>query len=205
MHQYPPRGPASYGSWIAGLAVLCFLARTSSAAVFFVRTAGSDDADGLSPATAFATISHAAITLRNPGDQVIVGPGTFREGDISPAHSGFAGHLVEFLADTDGVLTGDTAGPVLIMPPAPQTTGFLLTGRHHVRIDGFTVVGAVDAGIQVRGDATGLASSDVTISNTQTRDCVKRGLDITAGGIVTVENNVALGNGELGNFRHRCH
>ena len=198
MHQDPRRGLAFQWSWIAGLAVLCFLARTSSAAVFFVRTAGSDDADGLSPASAFATINHAATTLRNPGDQVIVGPGTFREGDISPAHSGFAGHLVEFLADTDGTLTGDAAGPVLIVPPAPQTTGFLLAGRHHVRIDGFTVVDAVDAGIQVRADATGLPSSDVTIRNTQTRDCVKRGLDITAGGTITVENNVAVGNGSSG-------
>jgi parallel beta-helix repeat protein len=198
LYQYPPRGLASTWAWIAGLAVLCLLARASSAAVFYVRAGGSDDADGLSPAAAFATINHAALSLRNPGDQVIVGQGTFKEGDITPAHSGFAGHLVEFIADTSGTLTGDGAGPVEITPPAPRTTGFLLAGRHHIRIDGFTIVGAVDAGIQVRSDVTGLASSDVTIRNTVVRDCVKRGLDITAGGVVAVDDNVAVANGSSG-------
>lgn len=163
-----------------------------------MRAGGSDDANGRGPATAFATIGHAAESLSNPSDAVIVGPGTYHEGDITPAHSGYGGHLVEFLADTDGTATGDAPGPVVIVPPAPHTTGFLLAGRHHIRIDGFTVVGAVDAGIQIRSDVLANTSHDVTISNTQVRQSVKRGLDITAGGIISVENNVASENGSSG-------
>ncbi len=198
MHQYLPWRPASHWSWVAGVAVFCLSAHASRADVFYVRAGGSDDANGRSPATAFATISHAAASLSNPGDKVIVGPGTFLDGDITPARSGYGGHMMEFLADTNGTVTGDAAGPVVIMPPAPRTTGFLLAGRHSIRIDGFTVVGAVDAGIQVRSDVLGMPSSDVTISNTQVRDGYKRGLDITAGGIITVENNMAAGNGSSG-------
>ena len=198
MHQYRPRRSAGPWTWLVGLVVLCLLVRTSSATLFFVRASGSDDADGLTPGTAFASIRHAAESLGNPGDQVIVGPGTFKEGDIAPAHSGYGGHLIEFLADSSGVSTGDPAGPVVITPQAPRTTGFLLAGRHHVLIDGFTVVGATDAGIQVRADVTGVDSSDVTVRNTEVRDCVKRGLDITAAGIVTVENNLTAGNGSSG-------
>lgn len=198
MHQYLPCRPASHWLWVAGVAVFCLSAQASAADVFYVRVGGSDDANGRSPATAFATISHAAASLSNPGDKVIVGPGTFLDGDITPARSGYGGHMMEFLADTDGTVTGDPAGPVVIMPPAPRTTGFLLAGRRYVRIDGFTVVGAVDAGIQVRSDVLDRPSTDVTISNTQVRDGKKRGLDITAGGIITVENNLAVGNQSSG-------
>jgi parallel beta-helix repeat protein len=198
LYQYQPRRAVIHWRWIAALAVSCLLARTSSAEVFYVRSAGSDDAAGTSPATAFATIRRAAAAVLNPGDQVVVGPGTFKEGDISPAHSGYAGHLVEFLADTDGALTGDAPGAVVIMPAAPRTTGFLVAGVHHIRIDGFTVVGAIDAGIQVRSDVTGVASSDVTIRNTRIRAGVKRGLDITAHGVIDLESNFVVGNGSAG-------
>lgn len=202
MHWNRPRWPAIDCSWIAGLAVICLLADSSAAvplATFYVRSGGNDNADGLTPDTAFASVNRAATALRNPGDKVIVGPGTFQEGDISPARSGFAGHPVELLADPTGVSTGDPAGPVVILPQAPQqTTGFLLAGRHHVIIDGFRIVGASDAGIQVRADAMGSMSSDIVVSHNETRDGLKRGIDITAGREIVVEGNVANSNGTSG-------
>lgn len=198
MYQYPTRRLASIWSWIASLAMLCLMVDSASATVLFVRVNGSDDADGLSPSTAFATIQRAAAAIRNPGDQVIVGPGTFSDGDIFPARSGYEGHEVEFVADTAGAVTGDAAGPVVVRPQAPHTTGFLLAGRHDIRIDGFTILGAVDAGIQVRADVTAVNSSNVTIRNTEIRNCVKRGIDITASGTIVVANNRAMGNGSAG-------
>jgi parallel beta-helix repeat protein len=171
------------------------------ATTFYVRTGGSDAADGLSPETAFSTIGHAASLMGNPGDQVIVGPGVYAEGNIGPARNGIEGHPMEFLADPTGLETGDPAGSVVIMPPNDmiQTTGFLLLGLHHVVIDGFVIVGAFDAGIQVRSAADGsVNSSNVTIRNTIIRGSVKRGIDIAAGGPVDVEANTALENGSGG-------
>jgi parallel beta-helix repeat protein len=174
------------------------LADPAGAATFYVRANGDDAANGSSPATAFQTMTRAAAAVRNPGDRVIVGPGTYGEGDVTPAWSGIEGHLVEFVADPTGVVTGDAPGPVVLQPSAPQTTGFLILGRHHVLIDGFTVIGAVDAGIQVRSDAFGNPSNDVVIRNAEVRDSVKRGIDVTTAGRVTITDNVATGNGSGG-------
>ena len=120
-----------------------------------VRTAATETTDR-TPATAFATIGHAAGMVQNPGVRVLVGPGTYAEGNIEPARSGIAGRPVEFLADPTGAATGDAPGPVRVMPPGGVlSTGFILLGKHHVIFDGFTIIGAVDAGIQVLGRPTG--------------------------------------------------
>src|SRR5437762_150843 len=57
-------------------------------ATYYVRTSGSDQADGTSPSTAFRSIGKAAASLTNPGVEVVVGPGAYVEGDISPARNG---------------------------------------------------------------------------------------------------------------------
>jgi len=182
--------------------MVCLVSRASSGTTFYVRVGGSDSANGTSPQTAFATIGHAADSISTWGDQVIVGPGTYTEGNINPGHTGIPGHPVEFVADTTGVSTGDVAGAVVIMPPMPpdpQTTGFLILGLHDIVIDGFTIVGAFDAAIQVRSAADGsMNSSNVTIRNTEVRNGVKRGIDVAAAGSIVVENSNAVGNGTGG-------
>ncbi len=148
-------------------------------ATIFVRSTGDDSNDGSTPATALRTIRHAAESINNPGDYVVVGPGTYREGNISPAHNGIENHPVVFLADTTGTLTGDPPGAVIVMPPADQTTGFILLGRHDIQIDGFTVIGASDAGIQIRHDnGSGLNSYSVSVTNNVVRGGAKRGIDV---------------------------
>ncbi len=186
---------------VATIIFASLVPRVSMATTFYVRATGSDMADGLTPTTAFASIGHAASVIGNPGDRVIVGPGTYVEGNIGPARSGIEGHPVEFLADPSGLATTDPAAPVVVMPPGDMihTTGFLLLGMHHVLIDGFTILGASDAGIQIRSAVDGSAnSSNVTIRNTNVRNCVKRGIDVAAVGPLVVEHNTAMGNGSSG-------
>ncbi len=189
------RWQRKYG-WIV-LLVLGLESHPALALTYYVRSGGSDVNDGLSPAAAFATIGRGAHQLVNGGDRVIVGPGTYREGNITPRRGGLAGAPVEFVADSAGTFTGDPAGEVRVVPQADdetQTTGFILFGRRHVVIDGFTIVGARDAGIQVRPSSrTASDSANITLRNNLLLDGGK-GLSVEASGDVVVERNLARGN-----------
>src|SRR5262245_9758698 len=172
------------------LLVLGELSR-ASATTYFVRASGDDSRDGLSPATAFASIGPAGRLLVNPGDRVIVGPGVYREGNITPGGSGTTDAPIVFLADSTGQLTHDPPGPVRIIPPNTESAGngFIVRGGHDVVIEGFTVEGAARAGIKIRPDLeTGTDSSAVTVRNNTLRGG-KVGLQVTAAGAVTVVGN----------------
>lgn len=167
----------------------------AAAVDFYVRASGNDQNDGRSPGTAFASIRHAAAQILNPGDRVIVGPGTYREGDIGPARNGIEARPVVFLADTSGALTGDAQGAVWVEVPPERSTGFLLLGRKGVTIDGFSITGASDACVQTRVSADGTAAPEaIILRNIVATDCAKRGFDVTAVGNVTIERSVALNN-----------
>jgi parallel beta-helix repeat protein len=178
-----------------------------AAETYYVRASGSDDLDGLSPQTAFASIRFAGGFLREPGDRVIVGPGVYAEGNITPQRSGTPDVPIVFQADVSGTLTQDSAGPVLILPPnAPEPpdlednrTGFLLFGKHDIVIEGFTIAGAADAGIQVRPhSSTGIDSTRITIRNNVIRNGGQRGIHAIAAGDVTVADNVVHDNADAG-------
>jgi parallel beta-helix repeat protein len=154
--------------------------------------------DGTTPETAFSSIREAAGKLMdpnaNPGEVICVGPGTYSDGDIAPGRSGIDGFPIVFFADRTGALTSDPPGPVHIVPgTGGQTTGFLLLGRKHVVIDGFTITGFPDQGIQVRSGGTG-----ITIRNVNVQDCARAGIDVSAEGVVVVETSCSLRNGTSG-------
>ncbi len=171
--------------------------RAAAATTFFVRTSGNDANDGLTPDTAFQSIRYAGRFLLNPGDRVVVGSGEYFEGNIEPRRSGDAGEPIAFIGDTSGALTGDPAGPVVVRPDdsrVDETTGFIVFGKHHVHIEGFTVIGAVDAGIQVRPSAqTGGSSADITIIGNVLQNC-RRGIDMHEVERVVIMNNEASDN-----------
>lgn len=187
------------GLYLASLVLALALATPAYGAVFYVRTSGNDANDGRTPATAFATASHAAQQLVNAGDRVVVGAGTYSDGDISPARNGIPNRPIVFVADSTGLLTGDAAGPVVLMPPATRSTGFLVLGRHDIVIDGFTIIGGADAGIQVRRDqGRQIDSHSVSIVNNIVRDGPKGGIDVSASSGVRIEGNSVSGNGSSG-------
>lgn len=171
---------------------------SARAATFFVRTTGNDEADGLTPGTALRSIGAAAARVQNPGDQVIVGPGEYLEGNISPARGGVAGRPVVFQADVAGAHTGDPPGPVRIIPQTEQAAGFRLLGRSFVEIRDFEIVGGLDAAIQVRDDGLGRSSAGVGLYGIRSRGSAKRGLDVTAGGPVTIVGCTVVQSGSAG-------
>src|SRR5262245_29583821 len=101
---------------IALTAIVVFAPRVP-AATYYVRASGDDAHDGLTPETALATLRRTGLLLRNPGDRAIVGPGTYREGNIQPHGDGAPDAPILFFADETGMLTGDRAGPVRLVPP----------------------------------------------------------------------------------------
>lgn len=187
---------------------------------FYVRqgfVASPGDGKGETPESAFGSIGEAAASDSiNNGDVVCVGPGTYEEGDITPK-SGYAGFPIEFVADPTGESTGDPSGMVLIVPPpfgpcgAPSvpSVAFNLLGLHDLVIDGFTIAGFCDAAIQVRSragfDAVGDNNAhDVTIRNNVVSGNGKLGIDVTAEGLIVIEGNQLLNNGESGLSLQSC-
>ena len=198
----------SVGSGLAHAATAHATSCTIYVRAEFVPAAGIV-ADGTTPATAFASIAVAATQLRNPGDVVCVGPGLYREGNITPARSGISAFPIEFHADPSGVSTGDPPGPVVIVGPPnvvpglDPTAGFRLLGQRHIVIDGFEIEGFFDAGIQVRSAVDGTQASDVTVRNNTVRLNAKTGIDINGEGLFVLEGNRVVGNGTSGiSIRH---
>ena len=81
--------------------------------VFYVRqTVGDDANDGLSPETAWQTLSKLAEKLQT-GDTAFVGPGLYRE-MLTLANSGTAENPITIIADRTGEHTTDPPGVVMI-------------------------------------------------------------------------------------------
>lgn len=106
----------------------------------------SNTKDGLTPPTAFCTISKAA-TLADAGGTVLVGAGTYNE-TVILTKSGTVDEPIAYIADVGGTYTGDP-GEVIV---DGVTNGFQLTstgsgtGIDYTTIEGFTIRGST-AGI----------------------------------------------------------
>lgn len=86
--------------------------------VFYIRqTIGNDSNDGLSPQTAWRSLSRLEKVMR-AGDTVYVGPGLYRE-MVTVANSGTAEAWVTFIGDTTGEHTGDPPGTVMVSGADP--------------------------------------------------------------------------------------
>src|SRR5713101_3576659 len=82
---------------LLGLVAIVGLAGTAAAADYWVKNGGNDTADGLSPATAWATLPHAAGVV-NAGDTVHVLDGSYQGFDLR--RSGTAGNPITFVAQS---------------------------------------------------------------------------------------------------------
>src|SRR5262249_52434911 len=115
---------------IAALALLlAVLAATPAAAAdYWVKNGGSDVADGLSAATAFPTLQHAA-DLVDPGDTVHVLDGSYQGFYLD--RSGLSGQPITFRAEGSAALITSDNGTT--------PDGINLEGASFVVIDGFVV------------------------------------------------------------------
>lgn len=156
---------------------------------YYVRESGSDASSGKSPAQAWRTIGQAAASV-TAGDTVFIGAGTYRE-EVSISVTGTAAAPIAFVADTAGDRTGD-AGPVVVDGGGAHQT-FHLDGADHVRIEGFTVLGAgAGGGVNVGGTP----STGVVIRGNTLYDNAL-GIGVSAGsGTVVESNRISSGSGD---------
>jgi len=95
------------------LSITVQASEANSGRVFYVRqTIGNDTNDGLSPQTAWRSLSRLGSDV-HAGDVAYVGPGLYRE-MVTVANSGTPDAMIQFIADTTGQHTGDPPGTVMI-------------------------------------------------------------------------------------------
>jgi hypothetical protein len=124
------------------------LVPTAHAADYYVKNGGNDGLDGLSLATAWATLGHAAGQV-DPGDTVHVQDGNYQGFYLT--RSGTQGSPITFHAVGNAVaITADNG---------TTPDGINLEGASHVVIDGFAVDNRTRAGIRA------VLGSFVTIRN----------------------------------------
>jgi len=85
----------------------------AAADTYYVRQSGNDQNDGKTAKTAFKTVQRAAQVL-NYGDNVVIGPGTYKENALLAERYAADGSAMSFAGDESGKLTGDPAGSVVI-------------------------------------------------------------------------------------------
>jgi parallel beta-helix repeat protein len=174
------------------LALVLAYGEPARAATYYVRTSGSDSNDGLSPATAFATISRAARQARGTGNAIVVGTGLYAEGMIKPVGGGSGKRLSVFFGDRRGEFTGDAPGEVIIDAKGEEK-GFWLTDRQSVIVNGFTVTNASEEGIFVKD-----LSDNCVIANCVVYSNGGRGIRVRDSADVVVFNNLVYANGGTG-------
>jgi parallel beta-helix repeat protein len=181
--------------WWAGsgpvLAVLLLTPTLASGITFYVTPTGNDDQDGRSPATALATIGKGA-GKAGGGDTVIVAPGVYFEGNITPRGNGRRKEVVQFIADRDGSRTGRAPGDVLV-DATGKDVGFRLSARPWVIVNGFSVTGAEDEGIAVKS-----GSDHAAVVNCIIFSNLGRGVWIRDSPNVIVFNNLIYNNANSG-------
>jgi parallel beta-helix repeat protein len=125
---------------------------------FYVRATGDDSrGTGRSPADAFRNIRRA-LDIAAGGDMIIVGPGAY-DSRLPVTVVGTEEKPLTIIGDESGIMTEDAPGAVII-PAAGRGLGFRVSGAAHVILDGFTILEASDAAIEVRG-----GSDSITVRN----------------------------------------
>ena len=193
LHAFETRGDRHRSAGRIGLlaAALCASAAPAWAATFYVRTSGNDAQNGRNPATAFASIRRAA-SQAGGGDTVVVGPGRYAEGNITPVGNGRPGEVMRFLADRDGSATGDPADDV-VLDASGFEFGFRISSRPWVIVNGFTVMNANEEGIAVKsGSDHSVVANCIVLSNHG------RGVWVRDSPSVIVFNNLIYANGGTG-------
>jgi parallel beta-helix repeat protein len=157
----------------------------------FVRASGNDANSGADAAHALQTISRAAEIARD-NYKIIVGPGTYNENVTTTAQGGAPQGLI-FIADTAGTRTGDPPNPVVVNAAGTGQAGFKFSNSSGTLIDGFTITGAVDAGIVIKSHCDDFVIQDCVIFNNN-----GDGIRIQDSANVLIFNNLVYANSGKG-------
>ncbi|MRX52030.1 DUF4082 domain-containing protein [Paracoccus sp. S-4012] len=149
--------------------------------IYYVSKTGSDSGNG-SAASPWQSIGKAMASNLQPGDEVVVRPGTYNE-SVNFSRDGSA--------DADITLRSEVPGGAVIRPPS----GNGITIRaDYVTVDGFEVHGASAHGI------AGFDVHHVTVSNNISHDNSESGISFAWSDFITIEGNETYKNASAGWF-----
>jgi hypothetical protein len=179
---------------------------------YYVRPDGNNANSGTGPSAseALQTIDYAvSIRVTSPGDLVYVKPGAYIE-NVKGNASGSAAAPIKVIADTQGSISGWSAGEVTIQATANKPA-IDVNNRSYIHFQGFTIQGdssqptiSVNKSVgfeiskcEIYGGADGIrvadSTSNVTIKNCLIRNNGSKGIQIF-NGIVTVWNSTIVDN-----------
>lgn len=141
---------------------------------YYVATDGNNANNG-SSGTPWKTIDYAVAAARNlqPGDTIIVRPGTYNTSGVAIGASGSAaGGYITVKSETKHAAKVVSSG----------ANGFLMTNKHHVRIEGFDVSNAT-TGIN------GSKCHHLEIVNNASHDHEAQGIYIRESDFLLIEGN----------------
>lgn len=155
------------------LLLLGLAAADAAAATYYVSNGGSNAANGLSPATAWQTLQHAADAV-GPGDVVVALPGSYVGFNLFT--SGQPGAPITFTANPGSA----APNPAVVVNGNNSFTNkdrINLEGASYVVVEGFTVIGTGNpltnrTGIRTVGFPDALAAH-VTIRHNRIDNCGK--------------------------------
>jgi len=124
------------------IAALCLVAFGPAllADTWYVRTCGSDAADGRTPQTAFKTVSQAAGVI-NHGDALVIGPGTHKGSSLMAERFSADGSAMSITGDESGQITGDPAGAVVLVAARPTQAALTFHRFRNLNLSGLTFRG----------------------------------------------------------------
>jgi hypothetical protein len=161
---------AAGSAWAAAL--LTLVAAPVGATDYWVKNGGSDGANGLTQASAWATLGHAADVV-NPGDTVRVLDGSYQGFYLE--RSGTPGNPITFRAEgANARITADNG---------MTDDGINVENAAHVVIDGFVVDNRTRAGIRVA------LAQFVTVRNCHTGSNGRWGIFSGFADDLTIEDN----------------
>ena len=152
--------------------------------IYYVSTNGNDRGDG-SAASPWRTISHAVRQDLDPGDEVVVRPGTYRESVEIGQGGSPSGHVT---------LRSEVPGEALIRAPS-NTWNAISINDDYVIVDGFDVQGA--------GGGDGIEANDVhhvKVLNNVSHGNGESGIQFNWSEFITIEGNVTYDNASDGWF-----
>ncbi|PKP64850.1 MAG: hypothetical protein CVT86_03485, partial [Alphaproteobacteria bacterium HGW-Alphaproteobacteria-8] len=152
-------------------------------AAYFVSTTGNDSGNGSSE-TPWRTISRAMQANLQPGDEVVVRPGTYAEA-VTITRSGSAAGDVTLRSEIDGA--------ALIRPPSGAWNAVSVYANH-VTIKGFDIKGGKGDGIEAN-DVHHISVLDNTIHGAG-----ESGIQFNWAEFIRIEGNHVYGNASSGWF-----
>ncbi len=151
--------------------------------IYYVATNGSDSGNG-SATTPWRTISKAMSANLNPGDEIVVRPGTYNEAVNITKDGSAAGYIT---------LRSEVPGEAEIRPPSSAWNAISVNADYIV-VDGFDIGGARGDGIEANN------VHHIKILNNISHDNGEFGIQFNWSEFITIEGNETYNNASSGWF-----